>query len=328
MKSNKNVAVLTLFLSFLMVVHIPTVLAETVDRFSFDVISDIPYNEEQEELLENEIIPALRESKAPFAVHLGDFKAGNTACSDSLFQKRHAQISRMNSNYVIYTPGDNEWTDCDRGGASEIERLEKIRSLFFSNLSAFPDSWKSARQENFPENFRWSYKNVTFSTVHIVGTNNGRAQIKTDDIDEALHLVDARDNANKIWIDGLFKAADLQQATAIVIALQADLSNSKYEGHCTAAEPRICDGFASAREQLTQAAALFKKPVLVLHGDTSPYCMDTEFGGIEAPNLWRFNSGGDYKILDAIKITVDPSDSKAPFIMRSLRGHQAPDTSC
>ncbi|MBL4739804.1 MAG: hypothetical protein JKY12_02355 [Sneathiella sp.] len=317
-----------IFLTFTTTADITTASPDTENNFSFNVISDIPYNREQEELLVQEIIPALRSSDAPFTIHLGDFKAGDTVCSDSLFRKRQVQISQMHLKYVIYTPGDNEWTDCDRGGDSEIERLAKIREMFFTNLPSFPDSWTPTRQEGFPENFRWIYKNVAFSTVHIVGTNNGRIQIKEDDIDEALQLVDARDKANQTWTDTLFKAAANQNAKAVLIALQADLSNSRYEGECTPEKPRICDGYFLVKKQLIQAAKDFKKPILILHGDTGPYCMDKKFGGADAPNLWRFNSGGDYRLLDAVKITVSPDDSLTPFSMESLREHITPSAAC
>ena len=48
------------------------------------------------------------------------------------------------------------------------------------------------RQDGYPENARWVDDGVTYVTLHVVGTNNGRAQILLDDVDFALAQVSAR----------------------------------------------------------------------------------------------------------------------------------------
>ncbi|MBL4907904.1 MAG: hypothetical protein JKX94_10675 [Sneathiella sp.] len=298
----------------------------------FHAISDIPYSDSQEKLLEDTIIPALLAAQSPFLIHMGDIKGGGAACTDDVMKTRHGQIMRMHSDFVFFTPGDNDWTDCDRKKTghpvSELESLDKLRRLFYANEPDYPESWHVARQALYPENKRWTYKKISFATLHLVGTNNGRIQIKKDDKSFALSQVTARDKANKVWLRTLFQVAEDNQTNAIVIAVQADVTDNRYNDKCTREEPADCDGFYKFKKQLRKAAADFNKPVLLLHGDTSAYCMDRQFGGEKASKLWRFNSAGDYKVLDAVKITVQPSNPDTPFKMESLREGIAPEERC
>ncbi len=133
-------------------------------------------------------------------------------------------------------------------------------------------------------------------TVHLVSTNNGRMDIQLDDIEAALALVEARDQANRVWMKESFAAALKADAQAIVIVTQADVTSPDAEGPCTATNRMHCDAFQNFRENLQRNARKFAKrgearrPVLLLHGDSNPFCMDKKFGGAQAPNLWRLNA--------------------------------------
>ena len=66
-------------------------------------------------------------------VHLGDIKNGSTRCDTSYFQYVFDTVNQSAVPF-IYTPGDNEWTDCHRatnGAYDPLERLATIRSMFF-----------------------------------------------------------------------------------------------------------------------------------------------------------------------------------------------------
>jgi hypothetical protein len=184
---------------------------------------------------------------------------------------------------VFYTPGDNDWTDCDRPAtgqpASELERLDFLRQLFFGKPLDLPPDWAYARQSGFPENARWMLDRVVFSTVHIVGTNNGRVDIDKDDVEVALSLVDDRDAANLDWIAQAFAVAKSAQANAIVISTHADLTKNSSRPPCSEKHQSKCDAYAIYRDHLIQHAAGFAGPVLLIHGDTPHYCLDKAFGG-------------------------------------------------
>ena len=67
--------------------------------------------------------------------HLGDIKSGSTECSDAYFAQIRGQFDRF-VDPLVYTPGDNEWTDCHRvnnGAYDPLERLAAIRDVFFDD---------------------------------------------------------------------------------------------------------------------------------------------------------------------------------------------------
>ena len=68
---------------------------------------------------------------------------------------------------------------------------------------------------------------------------------------------------------------------------------------------------------------------LLLHGDSNPYCMDKEFGGKQAPNLWRLNAWGDFQDpADATVVTVRPESKQTPFAAETLLEHNVPADEC
>lgn len=301
--------------------------------FSFIAIGDTPYSAEEETRLAGQVYPAIRDGEAPFVVHYGDLKSGGDVCSGELLASRRDDVLGLKPGKVFYTPGDNEWTDCDRDFLetrfSELERLDHLRGLFFKEPLVLPEEWGYARQPNFPENARWLYDGVLFVTVHMVSTNNGRREILMDDIDAALALVEARDQANRVWVDDAFQAAKKANAKAVVLVTQADVTSPDGSGPCTAANRMMCDAFQPFREQLKRVAAKFAKPVLLVHGDTNPYCWDKTFGGEKAANLWRLNGWGDFQApADATVIAVDPENPDEPFSAKTLLEGRDPNPRC
>ena len=81
-----------------------------------------------------------------------------------------------------------------------------------------------------------------------------------------------------------------------------------------------CDAFALFRDQLRRLARRFGKPVLLVHGDTNPYCLDKSFGMPGAPGLWRLNASGDFyqPASHATEVTIRPDDPAAPFSARTI----------
>lgn len=306
----------------------PAAPAAAGEPVRFIALGDLPYPilgnpAPQQTRFDTEIAPAIRAAAPPFVIHYGDFKGGGERCGDALIAKRHDEIVNLIDGPVFYTPGDNDWTDCDRDGMSELERLDHLRRVFFAARPTLGDDWHYARQPNFPENARWRRGDVVFATVHLVGTNNGRDSIHADDVDLALALVEARDQADRVWLEAAFAAAEATAAGAVVVATQADVTKIDAEMPCGPDRRTNCDGFAGFRAELTRLAGSFGKPVLLLHGDTDPYCLDTGFGGAAAPKLWRLNATGDFAVVDATAITVT-ADGSPPFAIESLLGRQPP----
>lgn len=300
----------------------------------FAVIGDMPYTDAEYALLEQPdgaIAKAIRTLDPPVLIHLGDFKRGRLSCSDELLQDHYRQIALLNPNKTVYTPGDNDWTDCDRftlgGRYDELERLNFLRQLFFHQDSRqltgnIPGL---VRQQGFIENARWRSGNVVFATLHIPGTNNGRREILHSNLNDALNEADLRDRSNAQWLDELFAAA--ASAEAAVIAFQADIFDFDYEKPvCSISNRTDCDGYRLLRDLIKQHAAQFNKPVLLVHGDTPAYCLHRPYAGL--PNLWRLNAPGDYKYIDASQVVFAPDNKDMPFIVTGLLDNKPAPAVC
>lgn len=290
--------------------------------FSFVAVGDTPYSLKEEEILKDKIIPSIEKLNTPFVVFYGDLKSGSESCTDELIQDRYKLVMSMHEN-VFYTPGDNEWTDCDRVNLetrfSELERLDYLKKIFFSRPLELKESWEYKRQSNFEENVMWQYNNIQFATIHLVSTNNGRQEILKDDIELALSLVETRDQANRVWLKRVFENAVKNQKKAIIISTQADVTNADGSGACTENNMMNCDAFANFNANLRNFSKKVNIPVLLIHGDTNPYCIDSKFGQ-GAKNLWRLNGWGDFKSpADATVVSVN-LDSKIPFSAKTLLG--------
>ncbi len=295
------------------------------------VVGDLPYNDDQ--LYGLRIISdGIKEQGYPFAIHLGDYKSGGSPCdadTDTFFKNWRASFGSIP---VFYTPGDNDWTDCDRESTgapvSELERLETIRAEMFSDRPDVPSEWNVVYQDGTPENAQWSMDDVVFATLHVVGTNNGRDSIFLDDVADARAEVTARDRANTAWLDFTFERARRTDAKAIVLFQHADPTDNSYRMACRSTGGENCNGFSALTERLRAAADRFDRPVLLVHGDTAPYCMDKTFGGSRASNLWRLNGAGDYVLIDGVKLTIQPDDKDAPFMAESLLNRIPPAPTC
>lgn len=320
--------------------------AQSAQQFLF--IGDLPYSSGQAKRLTEVIGPAIKKARFPFLVHYGDFKGGGIPCSEAGTRAAYKQITGLMSGAagqpalgpVFYTPGDNDWTDCDRlfrhtgpgGSKSELAQLDLLRRVFYLEFPLQLDKeWQFSRQSLYPENMAWRSGKIQFGTVHLVGTNNGRLQIRMDDVAVALARVAARDQANRAWLNEVFDRARnfRNPADAVIITTQADVSDPDESAPCRLANQMSCDAFADFRAQLAKHAVACKKPVLLVHGDTGPYCLDKRFGGADAPNLWRLNAGGDFhRPLDATVVTFRSGGEGDVFTVRGLVAGESPKSGC
>src|SRR5262245_53430263 len=133
------------------------------------VIGDVPYGEEQEAAFGSLITAINDDPKVRDVVHVGDIKSGSTECTDARFAAVAAAFANL-KDPLIYTPGDNEWTDCHRannGAFNPLERLAAIRTLFFAEPGdALGRRHKRVdAQPGYPENVRWIESRVAFAAL-------------------------------------------------------------------------------------------------------------------------------------------------------------------
>jgi hypothetical protein len=217
---------------------------------------------------------------------VGDIKSGSTQCSDEEFARQLEHFQRF-AGAVVYTPGDNEWTDCHRtsnGGYDPLERLASLRRVFFAgpgSLGQVPLALERQPQlmpafARYVENQRWLHQGVGFATVHIVGSNNA---LESRSAQAAAEFFE-RDQANIAWIKAAFDWAQAQRARALVLAFQADVfeTRSAYEDF-----PGWSGFKRSIEDTLLPLAAQWGKPVLVIHGDSHQFRLDQPFALRKAP---------------------------------------------
>ena len=128
-----------------------------------------------------------------FSVHNGDLKAGNgSEPAERQLRRRavraSARLVRLARAPAMFTPGDNDWTDCDRpanGGFNSLERLDHERQVFFSttySLGAPSDASRKSRRRRVPGHRRpdavrrepplGACKGVTYATLNVPGSCN------------------------------------------------------------------------------------------------------------------------------------------------------------
>src|SRR5581483_6106539 len=174
--------------------------------FSFALIGDLGYQPKEEPMVER-VFAALAGERLAFVVHDGDLgRPSNGSCSDEHWSRRLAQFE-ASPHPLVYTPGDNEWTDCNAAdGAPGFEPLERLRSLrgrFFGSERSFGRRTLTlTRQPGYPENARWTMSGITFVTLHVVGSNNGRGRTPAGDAEYA-----ARTAADIAWMRAGFASA-------------------------------------------------------------------------------------------------------------------------
>lgn len=236
--------------------------------FAFGLIGDLGYRPEDEAGF-RAVLDALDAAPLTFVIHVGDLWGGDGPCTDERYSERLALFA-ASAHPLIYTPGDNEWTDCHRpaaGGFDPLERLALLRRRFFADATSLgqqrlPLLRQSAAPDSapYPENARWTYGDVTFLTVHVVGSNNNRGRTPEADAEYA-----ARNAANLAWLRAGFAEARRQGSRGLLVAMQA---NPFVEA------PGVPSGFADFLAVLTEETLAFDRPVVLVHGDTHYFRID------------------------------------------------------
>ncbi|MGB0900061.1 MAG: hypothetical protein ACPGSN_12455 [Psychrobium sp.] len=306
------------------------------EQVAFIAVGDMPYLPEENEMLtapNGKIVKAVKAFFPDVVIHFGDIKSGGTACTDELLIERREQLYNLWPNRAVFTPGDNDWTDCDRKSMSprffELERLDFLRQHFFSHEGEKLTSKLSnlTRQPEYIENAQWQINGLHFATINVPGTNFGRDNIVMGDKQKVWDEAKRREASDIAWLDDLFaKNAD---SKGYVIAFQADIyqpSTKQYPVACSDDNPVKCDGYYKIRQHLAHKAAQTDKPVLVIHGDTNAYCLHQMKDA--TPNFWRLNGLGDFRISDAAQIVFDPNNLQQPFAVKSLLGQQELPVEC
>ena len=278
--------------------------------FTFVALGDMPYGKPAKVYPPfKTLIGQVNALNPAFTIHIGDTKSGSTPCSDKMLLDQLAFMNSFDAP-LVYTPGDNEWTDCHRkkaGRFDPIERLAFLRKHYFSHgpRSLGKAPMKIERQSDlmkefagYPENARFVKEGVHFVAAHVVGSNNNFEVRDRRAIAEFF----ARDKANVAWLNAGFDRAISTKARALVLAIHADMFKA---GFFRAKKEAFsgASGFKRFGDALLKKAAAFKKPVLLIYGDSHKYKITRPLPK-KAPNVLALQVFGA-KQMHAVKVTVD-----------------------
>jgi hypothetical protein len=286
---------------------------QTQEPFEFVALGDMPYNLPGDYEKFDRLISRVNALAPAFTIHVGDIVSGRTRCSEENFGNVLALFARFEGP-LIYTPGDNEWTDCHRllgGGYDPLERLQVVRRMFF------PEPGKSLGQRRltvetqslnmasrFPayvENVRFIWNGVQVASAHVVGSLNNFDEGRPGAVAE----YEARNAANIAWIDDAFRVATANSAKALVLFWQANVhATPRSNRNAPFAKP-----FEATVEAVARGAASFGKPVLVVFGDFHYFEVSPFLNMKREPvrNVTRLQVYGDTQV-HAVRVRVDPAD--------------------
>ena len=286
-----------------------------VAPFALALIGDMPYGTAREAPFASLVAEINRDNDVDFVMHAGDIKAGSERCDNSLIVHRF-DLYQTFQRAFIYTPGDNEWTDCHRmnnGQYSPLERLAFVRSVFFPQVGQTTGGQvKPTRSQaeggaypEFVENVMFTKQSVMFATVHVVGSNNGLEPwvgiSPTDSCStprqDRIAEVERRQAAALAWLDEVFAAA--AGSKALFLLIQANPYNAP-------SDPIRCPpGFQPFLARLEARAQQYAKPVVLAHGDDHFFFVDQPLSNVLVSRVQTYGEG----LVHWVKVKVDPKSS-------------------
>ena len=258
---------------------------------SIAVFGDSPYGVNNADTAQFAATPAFiqtinNDKDISLVFHTGDIHSGKQTCSYAYDQSIFDLWQGFKSP-LIYTPGDNEWTDCHKtkeGGLDPLTNLGYVRDIFFANpghaiavdkvvisqANAFDAAFPSDAE--YVENVMWAQNGVVFVTVNIPGGSNNdednwygadRTAAQTAEILK-------RTSAALRWLDKGFAYAHAQHARAIVLLVQADM----WDLDGTAQQDLHIANYRQYIDNIAMHTSQFGKPVLLINGDSHGYRSD------------------------------------------------------
>jgi hypothetical protein len=329
------------------------------------VIGDWPYNDL---LLDNAslLVDSVNADRnVHLVIHVGDIHSGSQPCTSAGIlppiaasnpgwnQAVFQQFQKFRAP-LVYTPGDNEWTDCqkakEKSSGDPLKELASVRGLFFARpgvtlglsemdvttqAKSFSPTFPADAQ--FVENVMWQSSKVVFATFNQPGSNNNTLPWAGAFANPAAQAQSnaERAGANLRWLDAAFALADQRNAKAVVIVVQADMWDP------AALPPGDgLDAYTPFVKRLADLALRFGRPVLLLNGDSHVFGSDKPLavpssatGVIHAtpavPNLTRITvQGSTTAPAEWLRLSIDSSGKNAAFSWKNVPYCRDPAMSC
>jgi len=318
--------------------------AGSADPLTLAVFGDWPYGPDVLAAAPRFIESINSDPKVRLVLHVGDIHSGTQPCtgaglsprpagSDPTFNDRVFALFEQFKDPLVYTPGDNEWTDCHKSrefsSGAPLNELAAVRDLFFpspgvtlggrkmrvlTQAEAFDPAHPSDAQ--FVENVMWEDSQVVFVTLNMPGSNNDGLRWTAPFTNEAARLqeVAERTAADIRWLQQAFALAEANGAAAVLIGLQADM----WDPAAAAPGGDGLGGYTGFVHVLADLAVHFGRPVLLINGDSHLFGSDRPLAdpssatgkihGTQAvPNLARATVQGSTNTpVEWLRLTIDP----------------------
>ncbi|RYB96045.1 hypothetical protein EUA06_00115 [Nocardioides glacieisoli] len=282
---------------------------------TFVVIGDVPYGAAQIAAFPGWIDRINAQPGLDLAFHVGDIKNGSSPCTDAYNQMIREQFDRFEMP-LLYTPGDNEWTDCHRpaaGGYDPLERLDAVRATFFETpgrtLGSPALRVSSQADLGLPENQSLRVRGIEMATLHVVGSNNDRAPWTglglTTPTDGQLVEEAHRMSAVIESVEDTFDRARQTNARAVVLFQQADMFDPLYQPgwDLSAFQPLV--------QALVDEASTYDGEVYLFDGDSHVYNVDRP---LAAGSRWLAIHGVTGQADNLVRVTVDGEANNTNFL--------------
>ena len=260
-------------------------------KFSLALIGDMPYDAKGQAQTPA-VIDEINASKVAFTLFSGDTMSGKgDKCDDAAYKRIKTDFFDKFAKPIVYTIGDNEWTDCDRavkGGYDPLDRLSLVRKTYFGDaktgyISLGQSTLPVTVQHDpvYPEMQMFAWKGITFIVPHVPGSADNAAvdatkwktyNDKATDGDNTEYT--ARDAADVAWINKGFALAKTNGSVGVIVLIQANMDWEGYLRDQAAPNNEFTAAFANVKQALLTNTIAFKKPVLLQNGDEHWYQVD------------------------------------------------------
>jgi hypothetical protein len=283
------------------------------------VYGDSPYGTSPTDTAEFNRTPQLVQSinsdpDVSLVMHVGDIHSGSQYCTEA-YDRSIYDLWTMFADPLVYTPGDNEWSDChkvkegggtynpttgginyvldangnqvDYAGGDPIANLALVRSIFFPQPGVTLGVHKRdvlsqgvLEHNQFVENVLWARSRIVFVTINLPGGSNNDNAIwygAPAQSDAQQTEVSERTAADLRWLDAAFAVARANHAAGVVIGTQADMWDPENgAANLTQYEPLI--------QRIASLTTSFGKPVLLFNGDSHVYRSDNPLSASDPLN--------------------------------------------
>jgi hypothetical protein len=282
--------------------------------------------------------------RVSLVLHVGDIHSGSMPCTGAGLDPLPAgsnpgwnrQIFNLFEQFrepLVYTPGDNEWTDCHKtkefSSGAPLNELAAVRQLFFASpgqtlgvqkrrvlTQAAHFSRVHPSDAQYVENVMWRESQAMFATVNVPGSNNDGLKWTAPFTDETARAREAaqRTGAAIRWLQAAFARAEEGDARAMVIGLQADM----WDPAALASGGDGLGNYTLFVHELANLALHFARPVLLLNGDSHVFGADRPLadpssatgrihGAPAVSNLTRITVQGSTSApAEWLRLTIDP----------------------